>query len=83
MTLLENRVDKDFITQINIPFDKKLEENGQSGHCLKVKFEHVEGSWKQGWLIDGFILEKIVKDDDTNNNNINNIKNIDEDKKES
>ena len=83
VTLLENRVDKDFITQINIPFDKKLEENGQSGHCLKVKFEHVEGSWKQGWLIDGFILEKIVKDDHTNNNNINNIKNIDEDKKES
>ena len=55
--LKEKRVDKDFITEIDVPFDRKLDKN--DGHKITVKFEHAEGSWKSGWMIDGFILEKI------------------------
>ena len=55
--LKEKRVDKDLITVIDVPFDEKLDKN--DGHKITVKFEHAEGSWKSGWMIDGFILEKI------------------------
>ena len=59
--LKEKRVDKDFICDINIPLiDSKFEKNG---HNLIVRFDHDNnGNWKQGWIIDGFILEKIVLD---------------------
>ena len=54
----EKRVDKDFITDIEIPYDEKIDND--KGHTITVRFDHVEGSWKQGWMIDGFILEKIL-----------------------
>ena len=41
---------------LNVNYDEKLDNS--SGHVLTVKFDHVEGSWKNGWLIDGVILEK-------------------------
>ena len=56
--LKEKKVDKNFITIIDIPFDK-IKDNDK-GHCVTVRFDHVEGSWKQGWMIDAFILEKIL-----------------------
>ena len=55
--LKEKKVDKDLITEIDVPFDEKLDKN--EGHKITVKFDHTEGSWKHGWMIDGFILEKI------------------------
>ena len=56
--LKEKKVDKDFITIIDIPYNK-IKDNDE-GHCVTVRFDHVEGSWKKGWLIDAFILEKIL-----------------------
>ena len=51
----DNSLKKDFIMDINIPYDE-IRDNG-SGHELTIKFDHTEGSWKDGWLIDGVILE--------------------------
>ena len=53
----DNELLKDFIMDIDILYDDKL-DNG-NGHEIKVKFDHVEGSWKEGWLIDAVILEKV------------------------
>ena len=58
VNLKENRVDKDLITEIEVPYDPKIDND--KGHTITVRFEHNDGSWKQGWLIDGFILEKIL-----------------------
>ena len=55
----EKRLDKDFITEIEIPYNDKI-DNGK-GHKVTVRFDHVEGSWKHGWMIDAFILEKIIE----------------------
>ena len=55
----EKRVDKDFITDIEIPYNEKIDKT--MGHKITVRFDHVEGSWKQGWMIDAFILEKIIE----------------------
>ena len=52
------RVDRDFITNIDIPYDENIEKN--KGHTITVRFDHIEGSWKHGWMIDTFILEKII-----------------------
>jgi len=51
----DNSLKKDFIMDINVVYDKER-DNG-SGHELTVKFDHTEGSWKEGWLIDAVILE--------------------------
>ena len=53
----DKRLKKEFIMDINIPYDEKMDEN--NGHEIKVRFDHTEGSWKKGWLIDGVILELI------------------------
>ena len=55
----EKRLHKEFIMDVNIPYDKNLDNS--TGHSIKVQFDHVEGSWKRNWLIDGIILEKINK----------------------
>ena len=62
--LKEKRVDKDFITEIIVPYDEKIDND--KGHNLTVRFDHVEGSWKQGWMIDAFILEKIIENTNSN-----------------
>ena len=51
----DNSLKRDFIMDINVVYDK-VRDNG-SGHELTVSFDHTEGSWKEGWLIDGVILE--------------------------
>ena len=62
--LKENRVDKDYITEIIVPFDEKIDND--KGHTVTVRFDHIEGSWKQGWMIDAFILEKIIENINSN-----------------
>ena len=52
----DNSLKKDFIMDINVIYDK-IRDNG-SGHVLTVRFDQTEGSWKEGWLIDGVILER-------------------------
>ena len=52
----DNSLQKEFIMDLNLNYDEKLDNS--SGHVLTVKFDHVEGSWKNGWLIDAVILEK-------------------------
>ena len=54
----DNSLQKEFIMELNVNYDEKLDNS--SGHVLTVKFDHVENSWKNGWLIDAVILEKIV-----------------------
>ena len=56
------RVDKDFITDIDIPYDENIEKN--KGHTITVRFDQIEDSWKHGWMIDAFILEKIIGNTD-------------------
>jgi len=56
--LRENRVDKDFITEIEVPYDEKIDKD--KGHAITVRFDHNNGDWKQGWMIDAFILEKVL-----------------------
>jgi hypothetical protein len=51
----DNSLKKDFIMDINVTYDE-IRDNG-SGHELTIKFDHTDGSWKEGWLIDGVILE--------------------------
>ena len=53
----DNSLNKEFIMDINIPYDKDLDNS--NGHVIKVQFDHTEGSWKNNWLIDGVILEEI------------------------
>ena len=53
----ENKLNKDFIMDINVVYDEKMDNN--SGHSLTIKFEKRDDSWKVGWLIDGVIVEKI------------------------
>jgi len=53
----DNSLQKEFIMELNVNYDEKLDSC--SGHVLTVKFDHVEGSWKNGWLIDAVILEKV------------------------
>ena len=31
---------------------------------ITVRSDHIEGSWKHGWMIDAFILEKIIGNTD-------------------
>ena len=54
--LKEKRVDKDLITEIDIPYDEKIDKD--KGHIITVRFGHNNSNWKQGWMIDAFILEK-------------------------
>jgi len=53
----ENKLNKDFVMDIDVIYDEQL-DNG-NGHEIKVTFNHVDGSWKNNWLIDAVILEKI------------------------
>ena len=53
----DNKLNKDFIMDINVVYDEKMDKN--SGHILTIKFEKRDDSWKVGWLIDGVIVEKI------------------------
>ena len=43
--------------EINVVYDQNLDKG--EGHELIVKFEHANGDWKNNWLIDAVILEKI------------------------
>ena len=52
-----NELIKDFIMDIDIPYDKQLDKG--NGHEIKVQFNNLEGSWKSGWLIDAVILESV------------------------
>ena len=52
----DNSLQKEFIMDLNVNYDEQLDNS--SGHVLTVKFDHVEGSWKNGWLIDAVILER-------------------------
>jgi hypothetical protein len=52
---IDNSLKKDFIMDINVIYDE-ARDNG-SGHELTIKFDHALGIWKNGWLIDGVILE--------------------------
>ena len=54
----ENKLNKEFIMDIEVIYDEKLDN--ENGHEIKVKFDHANGMWKNGWLIDAVILEKIV-----------------------
>ena len=56
----DNSLYKEYIMEININYDDKIDKG--EGHELFVKFEHKEGSWKENWLIDAVILEKINED---------------------
>ena len=55
---IDNNLKKDFITDINVIYDE-ARDNG-SGHELTIKFDHALGVWKDGWLIDGVILESVI-----------------------
>ena len=44
------------ITEIDIPYDEKIDKD--KGHIITVRFDHNNSNWKQGWMIDAFILEK-------------------------
>ena len=57
--LREKRVDKDLITEIDVPYDEKIDK--EKGHIITVRFDHNNGDWKQGWMIDAFILEKVLE----------------------
>ena len=59
--LKEKKVDKDLITIIDIPYNVIIDN--KKGHIITIRFDHLEGSWKQGWMIDAFILEKIIEND--------------------
>ena len=48
---------KEYIMDIDVNYDKNL-DNGV-GHELIIRFDHANGNWKNDWLIDGIILEKI------------------------
>ena len=54
---IDNSLKKDFIMDINVIYDQ-IKDNG-SGHELTIKFDHALGIWKDGWLIDGVILESV------------------------
>ena len=54
---IDNELKKDFIMDINVIYDE-IKDNG-SGHELTIKFDHALGVWKDGWLIDGVILESV------------------------
>ena len=54
---IDNSLKKDFIMDINVNYDE-ARDNG-SGHELTIKFDHALGIWKDGWLIDGVILESV------------------------
>ena len=53
----ENKLNKDFVMDIDVLYDEQL-DNG-NGHEIIVKFDSVDASWKNDWLIDAVILEKI------------------------
>ena len=53
----DNRLNVVFIMDVHIPYDNNLDNS--TGHKISVRFDHVEGSWKKDWLIDGVILKKI------------------------
>ena len=48
---------KEYIMDIDVNYDKNL-DNGV-GHELTIRFDHANDYWKNDWLIDGVILEKI------------------------
>ena len=52
----DNSLQKEFIMDLNVNYDEKLDSS--SGHVLTVKFDHTENSWKSNWLIDAVILER-------------------------
>ena len=56
----DNSLFKEFIMEINVVYDQNLDKG--EGHELIVKFEHANGDWKNNWLIDAVILEKINED---------------------
>ena len=53
----DNSLYKEYITDIIVNYDKNI-DNG-NGHEFSILFQHVEGSWKNNWLIDAVIFEKI------------------------
>ena len=42
---------------IDILYDEQLDNC--NGHEINVKFDTVDASWKNDWLIDAVILEKV------------------------
>ena len=52
-----NDLNKEYIMEVDIIYDDKIDSS--NGHEITVKFDHTEGSWKEGWLIDAVILESL------------------------
>ena len=55
----DNSLYKEYLMDINVNYDKII-DNG-NGHEFNITFQHIEGSWKNNWLLDAVILEKNVE----------------------
>ena len=52
-----NSLNKVYIMDVDIIYDDIMDSS--NGHEITIKFDHTEGSWKEGWLIDAAILESL------------------------
>ena len=51
---------KAYITDIDLELPMLSDKEQLAS--VKASFDHADGHWKNGWLIEGFVLEPIMKE---------------------